>query len=167
MKRSIIALVLATATRLAGAESCADIADDDKRLACYDAAARGAAMPAEAAPAKAPIASEAVAEPSVADAPETNAETEQVAVEAGDDFGIKEYTPDPIREYIEATIVEVRKAGTLEYIRLDNGQVWRELEHSRITFKEGRRVTISEGILNSFDLKMEGQNKIVKVKRIQ
>ena len=32
-------------------------------------------------------------------------------------------------------------------------------------FKEGRKVTITEGILSSYDLKMEGYNKKVKVKR--
>jgi hypothetical protein len=36
-----------------------------------------------------------------------------------------------------------------------------------LRFKEGRRVTISEGILNSYDLKMEGYNKVVKVKRVR
>jgi hypothetical protein len=41
------------------------------------------------------------------------------------------------------------------------------LTDSRMRFREGRKVTISEGIMNSYDLKMEGYNKAVKVKRVR
>ena len=47
------------------------------------------------------------------------------------------------------------------------GQIWREVEDSNFRFREGRKVTISEGILGSFDLQMEGYNKIVKVRRVR
>ena len=165
MNRSVPLLFLIAGAGAANAQDCASIADDQERLACYDALSRGAEVPAaplEAVPAAAEPATKVPEE-----APPPAVETEPVVVEGGDDFGMREYEPDPTKEYIEATIVEVRKAGTLEYIRLDNGQVWREIEHTRMTFKEGRRVTITEGIMNSFDLQMEGLNKIVKVKRVQ
>ena len=88
------------------------------------------------------------------------------AASSPEDFGKRE--PSDVQEYIEATIVEIRTTGLkIDYLRLDNGQVWREVNDSRIRFKEGRRVTITEGILGSFDLQMEGDNRIAKVRRVR
>lgn len=88
------------------------------------------------------------------------------AASSPEDFGKRE--PADVQEYIEATIVEIRTTGLkIDYLRLDNGQVWREVNDSRIRFKEGRRVTITEGILGSFDLQMEGYNRIAKVRRVR
>jgi len=89
-----------------------------------------------------------------------------VAAEAPQEFGKKEPLDAP-REYIEATIVEIAESANIHYLRLDNGQVWREVEDSRMRFKEGRKVTITEGVLSSYDLQMEGYNKIVKVRRVR
>jgi len=89
-----------------------------------------------------------------------------IEAESPEEFGQQEPFDAP-KEYIEATIVEIAKPGAFSYLRLDNGQVWRETQYSRVRFKEGRKVTITEGILNSFDLKMEGYNKIVKVRRVR
>lgn len=88
------------------------------------------------------------------------------AASSPEDFGKRE--PSDVQEYIEATIVEIRTTGLkIDYLRLDNGQVWREVNDSRIRFKEGRRVKITEGILGSFDLQMEGYNRIAKVRRVK
>lgn len=88
------------------------------------------------------------------------------AASSPEDFGKRE--PSDVQEYIEATIVEIRTTGLqIDYLRLDNGQVWREVDDSRIRFKEGRSVTITEGVLGSFDLQMEGYNRIAKVRRVK
>jgi hypothetical protein len=71
-------------------------------------------------------------------------------------------------EYIEATIVEViTRAPKIDYIRLDNGHIWREIEDSRTRFKVGQKVKIEEGIFGSFNLTMKGTRKAVKVKRVK
>ena len=89
-----------------------------------------------------------------------------VAANSPEDFGKRE--PAEVQEYIEATIVEIRTTGLkIDYLRLDNGQVWREVNDSRIRFEEGRGVTITEGVLGSFDLQMEGYNRIAKVRRVK
>jgi hypothetical protein len=163
MKSNKIAVVLLGLPGLTFAEVCADIEEDEARLACYDAQSNGsAAAPAELEP---PAPSSQIAEESVSPERPKDAET---AVEAGssEKFGIRESDDDP-KEYVEGTIVEILKSGQLEYVRLDNGQVWREVTDSRMRFKEGRKVTITEGIMSSYDLRMEGYNKVVKVKRVR
>lgn len=179
---------------LAFAQTCADIQDDTERLACFDVAgnctsiqsvterlacwdrARAGgddlpSLPAEErreVPVQPPSAQAQVLEPvdgSVVDGDSGVVET--VSADSPDKFGEKKPLDAP-KEYIEATIVEIKTTGLkIDYLRLDNGQVWRETQDSRMRFKEGRKVTITEGILNSYDLQMEGYNKIVKVKRIR
>ena len=144
------------------AQVCTDIEDDAERLACYDASNEASSAVPEAlpeeqvapAPAQTPVPQ-----------PDNNAGT-VIAADAPEEFGNKEPLDAP-REYIEATIVEIATSGEIDYLRLDNGQVWREVEDGHLRYKEGREVTITEGIFSSYDLKMEGYNNIVKVKRVR
>lgn len=162
MKLPAILLMLVGFPLVGHAEVCADVQDDAKRLACYDARDRAA----PGSPEKTADAVEAPNIPLAESAPATPSAAQPSAPENSQDFGKRE-TPEPDKLSIEATITEVVTAGDIDYLRLDNGQVWREVENSNMRFKVGRKVTITEGILNSYDLKMEGLNKIVKVRRTQ
>ena len=163
MKSNKLAVVLLGLPGLTFAEICADIEDNEARLACYDARNQESA-PAPAEPAQ-PEAPPETAKEDLAQATEAEAAA-VVAADSPDEFGVRE-TNDGPKEYVEGTIVEILKSGQIEYVRLDNGQVWREVTDSRMRFKEGRKVTITEGIMNSYDLRMEGYNKAVKVKRVR
>jgi hypothetical protein len=163
MNPNKIAVLLLGLPGLNFAEVCADIEDDEARLACYDAESTGSA-PALAEPEKPEPSPQGVDEASSPDSPKEAAA--EVAVQSPEEFGMRESDDGP-KEYVEGTIVEILKSGQIEYVRLDNGQVWREVTDSRMRFKEGRKVTITEGILNSYDLRMEGYNKAVKVKRVR
>ena len=170
MNTSTVLVALIGFPGLVLAQVCTDIEDDNERLACYDAIietpssipeapaalAEQQAAPAEqqAAPAETPLRE-----------PGNNAETTMPAAAPGD-FG-KTEPFDTAREYIEASIVEITTSANIDYLRLDNGQVWRETEESRLRFKIGRKVTITEGIMGSFDLRMEGNKNVVKVRRIR
>ena len=163
MNPSRVLVVLIGLPGLTLAQVCTDIEDNTERLACYDAnnEAPSTIPKVLAAPAEQNV-SPALAETPVRE-PDNRAGT-TIAADAPDDFGREEPFDAP-REYIEASIIEIATAGEIDYLRLDNGQVWREVEDSHMRFKEGRKVTITEGILSSYDLKMEGYNKKVKVKR--
>jgi hypothetical protein len=158
MNLSKLGLVFLGMHGLSSAEQvCSEIEDDQERLVCYDASNRTAAPgPQREAPAPA----EELA------SPPTSGSSSPVEARAPEQFGTKESEEGP-KEYIEGTIVKIKESANRHYLLLDNGQVWREIEDSTLRFKEGRKVTITEGILNSYDLKMEGQNKIVKVKRLK
>ena len=162
MKPSRVFVILAGLPGLALAQVCTDIEDDAERLACYDATNEASsAVPEALAGQQVPPAPTETPVPE----PDNNAGT-PIAADAPEDFGREEPVDAP-KEYVEATIVEIATGGEIDYLRLDNGQVWREVEDSRMRFKEGRKVTITKGILSSYDLKMEGYNKIVKVRRVR
>lgn len=160
MNPSRILVVLIGLPGLTLAQVCTDIEGDTERLACYDAKKNEAYSTIPEVEQDHPTPAEATVRE-----PDNRAGT-TIAADTPDEFGRKEPFDAP-KEYIEASIVEIVTSGNLDYLRLDNGQVWREVEDSHMRFKEGRKVTITEGILNSFDLKMEGYNKMVKVTRIR
>jgi hypothetical protein len=165
MNASKVLVALIGFPGLALAQVCTNIEDDNERLACYDAINEASSSIPEvpAAPAE-QQATPALAETSVRE-PDSRTGN-MIAADAPGDFGKKEVFDAP-REYIEASIVEITTSGNVDYLRLDNGQVWREVVDSHMRFKVGRKVTITEGILSSYDLKMEGYKKMIKVKRIR
>ena len=165
MNPTRVLIVLVGLPGLTLAQVCTDIEDDAERLACYDANKEASSTTpiVPAAPAEQQV-PPAPAEASTGDPDNRDATT--IAAPAPDDFGSAEPF-DAAREYIEASIVEIATGGNIDYLRLDNGQVWREVEESRMRFKEGRKVTITEGIMGSFDLRMEGINNVVKVRRVR
>jgi hypothetical protein len=156
------------------AKQCADIHDDAERLACYDAEHRAARHVTEAPPTAPPAPAVVETPPPTEAPPPTKAPPAKappdseaaVPAEAPAEFGKRE-VPERPPEFIEASIEKVVEAGGLDYLTLDNGQVWREIQDSHLRFRKGGKVTISEGVLNSYDLQLEGYNKITKVKRVR
>jgi hypothetical protein len=159
MNPSKVAVFLLVLPGVTLAQVCTKIEDAAERLVCYDEQNRVSAPAPAERQAPAPV------EEALAPAPGAASET-NIKAESPEEFGRKEPDYGP-KEYIEATIVQVATRGEIDYLRLDNGQVWRELQNSHMRFREGRTVRITGGILNSYDLKMEGYNKIVKVKRVK
>lgn len=118
------------------------------------------AAPASAAADDAPPAPEPTPDPQTEAAADPRSDAEA-------DFGLK--TPDPEKEIrsIRAEVVGVQTTGLgIDYLQLDNGQVWRELEDSRIRFREGDVVVITKGVLGSFNLSPEDSGRQVKVRRM-
>ena len=150
MNQTRVLVLLAGLPGLSFAQPCKDIKDDAERLACYDA--QDSASPA--AEQEAPV------------LPAAPAARAAVAADLPDEFGARKPDDAP-QQFIEARIEKIEKRGSINYLFLDNGHVWREQRDNSLLFKEGRSVTITEGILNSFDLKMEGARKVVKVKRVR
>lgn len=76
---------------------------------------------------------------------------------------IAEEAPDSI----EATIAEIREAayGKL-MITLDNGQVWRQNDSARVTWKSGDPVILERGLFGSFFMKRPDGGRKMRVKRV-
>lgn len=75
-------------------------------------------------------------------------------------------------EVVEDTLIA--RVASLSYDRndyftvtLNNGQVWRQTEVSRIKISEGDKVTIEQGVFGSFILKSEASNRTARVKRVK
>jgi len=132
--------------------NCTGIEDDSSRLACFDQGfARWAAANGqdEVAIHEAPGESLSRAEKDDRDFPVPSAQRENIP-------------------QIDARIVAVQKgAYGIDYLTLDNDQVWRETQDSRVRFKVGQTVNIQPGILGSHNLRVSGVKRLVKVRRIK
>ncbi len=118
---------------------CAAIADAAERLKCFDRAA--------------PAAKEA-----------------QVPKPA--DFG-KPVARVPEPAQIVASVRELSRTvrGRVLFV-LDNGQVWRQLDADDTAVLEpppgkALKVTIQHGLLDSYNLVIEGRNSLIKVRRVE
>jgi hypothetical protein len=157
---------------------CTQHRDDAARLACFDRMARSATAALEAgtslgARARTPAAATEQA-PANAAAPTPPAGTEATAAaapaqEAG--FGLEQQ-----RSRTSERTKSIRSRIPGEFFgwdgktifELENGQVWRQLDSSRLGMRVvDAEVEISRGILGSFYLSVEGFNRRVRVERIE
>lgn len=154
--------------------ACANIQSNSGRLDCFDSAYSdsGSSIPQADASDKShevPIEpGTSVGDSSQVKLSEVDKKPEPAEISAApEEFG-KKKKRDASKPFVEASIVEVTSNELkIDYLRLDNGHIWRENEDSRVRFKVGQMVKIEEGIFNSFNLTMEGTRKIVKVKRVK
>ncbi|MFP6809226.1 MAG: hypothetical protein VB957_18870 [Pseudomonadales bacterium] len=151
--------------------ACTKIMKTEARLACYDKAYTESAivsapvepMNVETDADESPVIVEHKVPVKIVEKQEEPAPLKQDAEES---FGKKESSKDPAK-YIQSTIVDVmRNSHKIDYLRLENGQIWRENDDYRVRYKVGQSVRIEKGILGSYNLKIKGVKKLMKVKRI-
>lgn len=164
---------LAQSVDLTDLEVCAGLATDELQLACFEAivasSQRQAAVAAEPADTDSPVpaAQPAVAATIAAPAPETTA-----AADLQEDFGREHLAEkdDSDAAVMEATVVAVsRGRNRILTFQLDNGQVWRQLESRHFSYpKDGEfDVTISTGMMGDYRLRVGGEGRMLRVRRIQ
>jgi len=172
----------ATAANAADASRCAEIADPQARLICYDAvyppkAVAAAAVARTSAP---PVAAAVAPAPAMAAAPPAAAPVQAAAPPAAPAapavakggvstlFGLLPKKDKPKADtslHAVVTQVQMRAAGQL--ITLDNGQVWQLTEYQRDAFvKADERVVIDPASLGSFLMSAERGGQSVRVKRV-
>lgn len=155
----------ATRDALIEVAKCADIADSAERLKCFDAAVPHAK---DALAAPAPVAKEkslldwfGFGRPTPVTKPE--------------DFGKPAPEPAAGEEItqIKATVLEFARTlrGKCLFV-LDNGQVWRQIDGDSTVVRDPEegstlRVTIETGLLNSYNLVIEGRKGLIKVSRVK
>lgn len=188
--RFLLFVLLFTSAQLS-AQPCVDIADDKERLACFEGttscnglssgAARLACFDKAISGRQHSLSLEVPLDAS-ADVPmvdQTKPATESPQIEqpvaeqpakekvAADDFGKRKGFVTP-SEFIASTIVEVKTdRRRIDHLRLENGHVWRETEDHRVRFTVGQTVRIEESMFGSFNLKLDGIKKLIKVKRVR
>jgi len=171
-----------------GVLACAAEADDERRLACFDALAAGlrvprppaapapVAPPAATGPASPTAASAAPVAPTVAPSAAAAAAAVAQPSQAGtpspeDRFGLRvdreeQRAGDLTELSATATAISAKLRGEL-VITLDNGQVWGEIAPgSKIKVKPGDPVKIEAGTLGSFIL-IAPNGRSSKVSRIR
>ena len=84
-----------------------------------------------------------------------------------DEFGL-EYKKSQTEKdaEIKAMVASVEEAAYGELIiSLDNGQQWRQIGSDSMRLKKNDTIVISRGVFNSFLLKIDGENRSIRVKR--
>jgi hypothetical protein len=171
-----------------GVAKCATVTDNTARLACYDALTPVVKAAEAAPPAPSPPAPTASAAPGDATpwydpfhvfgtSPSQQVRPEQ--------FGAENLAPpppppgQPAAAPAEPLALDNITAGVSDYsfnpfgkfvVFLDNGQIWRQLDGDggKAHFKPGKNaITISRGILDTYDLTVNDGVATFKVKRVK
>ena len=136
-------------------EDCIKIEENEKRLACFDLVTKSANKITE--------------EPEAAKFSKSQRKTiTQRVKDQVKDFGL---TKKEKKEVLEITSKITRLKLQNNYnllVVLDNGQTWRSVEKiRRVRLKEGQTVTISEGFVSGYSLKVVDKKIAIRVKRIK
>ena len=131
------------------AQKCADITNSSARLSCYDALFQ------ENRPIK-----------------ETKRIPEKTAVIKIDEQKKKDYGLVKPKDDFSVTskIVNVNKRGNYKiYITLENDQIWRSVKdiYDRNPVSSGQTITISEGFMSGYVMKVEGKKTSLRVRRVK
>jgi len=81
-----------------------------------------------------------------------------------EDFGRVEIVKDTLLASVAALTYDRNDYFT---VTLNNGQMWRQTEVSRIKIDVGDRIEIEEGVFGSFILTSEASNRTARVKRVK
>ena len=155
---------------------CRDLTDDEVRLICYDAAVDRSKEGAyhRSAPASENPPAATSAEPAgTADA--TAATAAAASLNQEDLFGktatevertVEEATGDERIDSLSATVTRLREyTFDKVLITLDNGQVWKQVDASRLRLRVGDAVEIERASLGSFMLRKKGSKRSMRVSR--
>ena len=136
-------------------EDCIKIEENEKRLACFDLVTKSE--------------NKITSEPEAAKVSKPQRKTiAQRVKDQVKDFGL---TKKEKKEVLEITSKITRLKLQNNYnllVVLDNGQTWRSVEKiRRVRLKEGQTVTISEGFVSGYSLKVVDKKIAIRVKRIK
>lgn len=127
--------------------------------------------------ASAAIATEVAAEPPAAPASPESVSPPAAAVDARssaaedlgkEQLGIEEKTVDPFP--VTAVVNEVTQSGSGRlYFYFSNGQVWRQIEPRRFFYPKNEtfEVTVSQGMMGEYRLRVGGKGPMVRVRRVE
>jgi hypothetical protein len=161
---------------------CAAVSDDKARLACYDAlaphakealATPPAALPANRAPTKEEQESWFGFDLSglFGSSPAEQTTAQQFGSDQLPETHAREQTAEHEVDSITANVTEYAYTPFGKFIVfLDNGQVWRQIEgdSDHATFhKKDNKVEITRGLIGSYNLMINGSERVFKVDRVK
>lgn len=130
-------------------QKCTDIASPDERLRCYDAIYQEKKLTKDSTSLS------------------KNQEAKTIDQQKENDYGLEKSTED---FSITAKITNVNKQANFKiYITLDNKQVWRSVKdfYDRTPVRKGETVSISEGFMSGYVMKVQGKKNSLRVRRIK
>jgi hypothetical protein len=143
------------------AAACADIADAQARLDCYDAAVGRAADPAAppqvvapAQPGPAPAAPSAAAPAAVAPPP---AAVAAAPASPEDTFGLRERREPESASFAVARLTTDARGDKLRVV-MENGQVWTQIDYNAVRAPRDEEIVaeVTPGALDSYFMSLNG-----------
>jgi hypothetical protein len=130
-------------------QKCTDMVDPSARLNCYDALFQE--------------------NKSIQEEISISEKIEAIKIDEQNkkDYGLEKPKDDLS---VTAKILNVNKRGNYKiYITLDNDQVWRSVKdiYDRAPVSNGQTVTISEGFISGYVMKVAGKKTSLRVKRVK
>ena len=194
MDRLIFSAVLILAASSAVAEDLSDILnrcraieDEAERLTCFDQALQPvasepeAAAPAVVEPAPVETAPAVTTTPTATQSPAVAADPapastamESAAPAAAAGISADEFGLERKREQEGVQKIASRYNGKFTgwdgdtFFPLENGQVWKQIESGRYSYRADRPIIeIKRGLFQSYYLKVQGENRTVRVTRVR
>ncbi|MFY8285723.1 hypothetical protein AAEU31_19735 [Pseudoalteromonas sp. SSMSWG5] len=167
---TIAGTVQANEVNLQALQACTFVENDFNRLLCYDNVMAGKSL-------SKPVKKQQIEQPKMSSAATTatteaaatvaTKQSEQIVKTKNEDFGLEHKEVAKVNDdQINAIVKSVKTAPYGELIiELENGQQWRQIGSDKIKLKVNETVIIERGVFNSFLLRIEGQNRSIRVKR--
>lgn len=130
-------------------QKCTDIVSPDERLRCYDAIFQEKKLTKDSTSLS------------------KNQEAKTIDQQKESEYGLEKLTED---FSITAKITNVNKQANFKiYITLDNKQVWRSVKdfYDRTPVRKGETVSISEGFMSGYVMKVQGKKNSLRVRRVK
>lgn len=126
-----------------------------RRLSCYDAISNNV--------------SQTDSKPTTALPTQANAKANAaVNNKQADDFGLEHKQREDSTEQLNVTVVAVSYTPRKELIvEFDNGQRWRQVGSDFYSIASGQQHQIKRGVLNSFFLANDNNNRTIRIRREQ
>ena len=149
---------------------CAAMSTDERKLACFESLLAETPL-SEPAPAPAPEVSTAPPLNSPEPTPKIAPTSAVKASGPSDDFGReREHSTAREKQTVTATVKEV----TTDRLRrltfhFTNGQAWRQVEPRRFQYpkREAFDVVISRGVFGDYQLRVGGEGRMTRIRRLQ
>ncbi|MFT2089432.1 hypothetical protein [Paraglaciecola sp. 2405UD69-4] len=138
-------------------QECKQVENSLARLQCFDKASQ--TLPPYPAPSSDKLATHS----------EPEKPKQEVAKFSESDFGLEhKKNLGELAETILATIATIQKDAHKKLIfTFENGQVWKQTDSDRFRAKQGDKVLVKRGLLNSFYLSKANSNKRIRVTRVK
>ena len=103
-------------------------------------------------------------------APESRPDLPRAPADLGSEYLEGEEGDDDGVEAVSATVEEVWKGGSrLLFFRFSNGQIWRQMESGYFYYprKGSFSVTIRQGFMGDYQMRLAGRGRMTRIVRVQ
>ena len=147
-------------------QRCAELENEQVRLACYDTLARISAEAVSEAHSEGVGAAAPPETPEAAASPAPEQDSEKSLTDRF--FGMLPGSDDGDNKIKSRVVGEIEGLRRGKRFELENGQVWRQVDDTNRNYSATNpKVEIKEGFMSSYRMRLEGINARIRVRRVK